>query len=89
MKGIKLWRRVRVHGKMSEVLSFKGHEGRMEGRGTKGSSRRLLESCFETQQSTDLRGSLLPGFISSSHCLATLTEHSALPITEQKTLPQV
>lgn len=61
----------------------------MEGRGTKGSSRRLLESCFETQQSTDLRGSLLPGFISSSHCLATLTEHSALPITEQKTLPQV
>ena len=74
---------------MSERLSFKDHEGRVEEHRTKGSSRRLLESCFKTQQSTDLRGSLLPGFISSSHCLATLTEHSALPTTEQKTLPQV
>lgn len=74
---------------MSEALSFTDHEGRKEGRGTEGSSRRLLESRFETQQSTDLRGSLLSGFISSYHCLATLTEHSALPITEQKTLPQV
>lgn len=48
MEGSKLGRRARMHGKLSEVLSFQDHEGGMEGHVTTESSSRTLESCLGT-----------------------------------------
>ena len=48
MEGRKPGRTARVHGKLSEVLSFTDHEGGMEGHVTTVSSRRTLESCLVT-----------------------------------------
>lgn len=89
VRGIKLWREWGFMGRCPKALSFKDHEGR-KGRTWNWRSSRALESCRDSTEHRPKKAhSCLVLFLHTIVYQHWLSVISALPITEQKTLPQV